>query len=56
MLFKNSDQTLLEENNEQKLRERLLDDSLYLNELIMQDPLYEDSLDLNRNIMIDEVR
>ena len=43
-------------NPESKIRERCLDDSLYLNELRMNDPLYEELEILNRGIDIEEVR
>ena len=42
--------------SEAKIRERCLDDSLYLNELRMNDPLYEELEILNKGISIEEVR
>ena len=41
---------------EEQIRSRIINDSLYLNEMRMADPLYEEVSNLNRNIELDEVR
>ena len=52
-LFQNKD---IDESLESKVRARILDDSIYLNQLRMVDPLYEEISNLNRNIELEEVK
>ena len=45
----------LEPNIEVKIRERMLDDSIYLKEMVMNDPLCEQLEMLNTNFTIEDV-
>ena len=52
-LFKNDDTG---NNLDRKIRDCILNDSIYLKKIRMVDPLFEESTNFNRNIEMEEVR